>query len=169
MDARTPLPAPLAGLFALLRLLVLLAMCATGVQAQDATIRVRHLEGIDFAAVREALADAIAEEGLAAPGISHFGDMLDRTAGDLDHPEGIYADAEILSFCSVRVAAVLAREARHNIALCPLSIAVYSVHAAAGRVTLAYRPPGRDSPGGRMADELLARIVARTAALLGME
>lgn len=169
MENRTRLPAPRSGVLAALRLLVLLAMCGTGVQAQDETIRVRHLEGIDFAAVREALADAIAEEGLAAPSISHFGDMLDRTAGDLGHPEGIYARAEILSFCSVRVAAVLARESRHNIALCPLSVAVYSVDANAGRVSLAYRPAGLDTPGGRMAAELLARIVARAAALLGRE
>ncbi len=166
---RAALAAPLASALAALRLLALLAMSAASAQAQEAAIQVRHIAGIDHAAVREALIDAIAEEGLAAPSISHFGDMLDRTAADLGHPTGIYARAEILTFCSVRVAAVLAREAPHNIALCPLSIAVYSMEAAAGRVSLAYRPPGLDSPGGGMAADLLARIVARTAALLGVE
>nr|MBP9655144.1 hypothetical protein [Rhodocyclaceae bacterium] len=72
-------------------------------QASDhaAGIVARSLEDIDYADVRDALAEAIAEEGIAAPVVSHFADMLARTADDLGHRADLYAHAEILTFCSV--------------------------------------------------------------------
>lgn len=138
-------------------------------QASDraAGIVARSLEDIDYADVREALAEAIAEEGIAAPVVSHFADMLARTADDLGHRANLYAHAEILTFCSVGVAARLATEAAENIALCPLSVAVYALPGAPRTVTLAYRPPALDSAGGDAARALLARIVARAASLVG--
>lgn len=127
----------------------------------------RSLEGIDYLDVRDALADAIAEEGIAAPVVSHFADMLERTAEDLGHRANLYAHAEILTFCSVGVAARLATEAAENIALCPLSVAVYALPGTPRTVTLAYRPPALESAGGDAARALLGRIVARAASLVG--
>lgn len=127
----------------------------------------RSLADIDYADVRDALAEAITEEGITAPVVSHFADMLARTADDLGHRADLYARAEILSFCSVGVAARLAAEAAENIALCPLSIAVYALPGTPRTVTLAYRAPMLESAGGDAARALLARIVARTARLVG--
>lgn len=127
----------------------------------------RSLADIDYADARDALAEAIAEEGIAAPVVSHFADMLARTADDLGHRPDLYARAEILTFCSVGVAARLAAEAAENIALCPLSIAVYALPGTPRTVTLAYRPPALASAGGDAARMLLARIVTRAASLVG--
>ena len=132
-------------------------------------IHTRHFANIDFADLRDALAEAIAAEGISEPVISHFSQMLDRTAADLDHARGLYAAAEILSFCSAAVAARLATEAREHIALCPLSIAVHAQAGAPREVRIAYRPPAIDTPGGKAARELMARIVARAAALVGRD
>ncbi|WEN42943.1 Hydroxyacylglutathione hydrolase [Thauera sp. GDN1] len=135
----------------------------------DAGIRVRHFADVGFSDVRDALAEAIAAEGITPPVVSHFGHMLDRTAPDLGHARGLYAEAEILTFCNAAVAARLAAEAREHIALCPLSIGVYAEPRAPREVRVAYRPPGIDTPGATAARELMARIVRRAAALLGRE
>ncbi|MDX9887106.1 DUF302 domain-containing protein [Thauera sp.] len=127
----------------------------------------RNFFEVDFADLRDALVEAIAEEGIATPVVSHFGDMLARTAGDLGHRPDLYAHAEILTFCSASVAASLATEAREHIALCPLSVAVYALPGAPRTVLIAYRPPAVDSAGGDAARALLARLVARAAKLVG--
>lgn len=128
---------------------------------------VEHFPGVSFADLREALTDAIADEGLSAPVVSGFGAMLERTAPDLGHDPALYGDAEILSFCSAGVAARLVAEAREHIALCPLSIAVYSLPQTPRDATLAWRPPTLDSPGGDAVRALMARIVAGAARLVG--
>lgn len=127
----------------------------------------RQFPDIDFADLRDALVEAIAEEGIATPVVSHFGDMLARTAGDLGHRPDLYAHAEIFTFCSAALAARLASEARGHIALCPLSIAVYALPDAPRTVFIAYRPPAVDSAGGEAARSLMAQIVARAARLVG--
>ena len=90
-------------------------------------------------------------------------------AADLGHARGLYAEAEILTFCSAAVAARLATEAREHIALCPLSIAVHAQAGASREVRIAYRPPAIDTPGGKAARELMARIAARATALVGRD
>ena len=158
----------------LLRALRLAATCAalalasaTSIAAPAEGIMVEHFPGVPFADLREALADAIADEGLSAPVVSGFGAMLERTAPDLGHDPALYGDAEILSFCSAGVAARLVAEAREHIALCPLSIAVYSLPQTPRDATLAWRPPTLDSPGGDAVRALMARIVAGAARLVG--
>ncbi len=140
---------------------------ATILAAPAEGIVVEHFPGVPFADLREALTDAIADEGLSAPVVSRFGAMLERTAPDLGHDPARYGDAEILSFCSAGVAARLVAEAHEHIALCPLSIAVYSLPHTPRDATLAWRPPTLDSPGGNAVRALMARIVAATARLLG--
>lgn len=171
--ARTPPRERAAGL-RLLRALRLAATCAalaltsvTSLAAPAEGIVVEHFPGVSFADLREALADAIADEGLSAPVVSRFGAMLERTAPDLGHDPALYGDAEILSFCSAGVAARLVAEAREHIALCPLSIAVYSLPQTPRDATLAWRPPTLDSPGGDAVRALMARIVAGAARLVG--
>ncbi|NMG36341.1 DUF302 domain-containing protein [Azoarcus sp. TTM-91] len=113
--------------------------------------------------LRLALEDAIAAEGLTAPTVSHFGDMLARTAPDLGHRADLYTHAEILSFCSVGVAARLVTEAAEQIALCPLSIAVYALPGNPGRSYLAYRRPPQTGAGSAAAEALMRRLVKQAA------
>lgn len=149
--------------------LALVCLALAGAARADATdgIVVESFPGVPYADLRAALADAIVDEGLSAPVVSQFARMLERTAADLGHAPGLYADAEILTFCSAGVAARLVTEAPARIALCPLSIAVYSLPHTPQDTALAYRPPTLDSPGGDAARALMARIVAGAASLVG--
>jgi hypothetical protein len=146
------------------------ALCAVAIAATGAEpdVVLRELQPASYAAARDALEDALAAEGLAPASVSGFGAMLARTAPDLGHRPDLYREAEIFSFCSAQVAARMAAEDVRHIALCPLTIALYTLPDEESRVRLAYRRPGLDTPGGRLADALLARIAARTAAGLGL-
>lgn len=146
------------------------ALCAVAIAATGAEpdVVLRELQPASYAAARDALEDALAAEGLAPASVSGFGAMLARTAPDLGHRPDLYREAEIFSFCSAQVAARMATEDVRHIALCPLTIALYTLPDEESRVRLAYRRPGLDTPGGRLADALLARIAARTAAGLGL-
>lgn len=123
------------------------------------------IHGEAFAHVREAVLDAIAAEGLTAPIESAFSAMLDRTAADLGHPTGLYAEATLFTFCSARLAAQLVQETRHAIPGCPLTLSVYQLADEPATVHIAYRRPPA-SAGGAAITALLQRITERAAAEL---
>lgn len=122
-------------------------------------------EAADFEDAALALQDAIVAEGISAPIVSEFGDMLQRTAPELGHAPDLYAEARIYTFCSARAAAALVAERRNQIALCPLSIALYRVDSDSPAVFFSYRRSA-DTPAGAAADALLGRIVHRAADIL---
>lgn len=124
---------------------------------------VHSLQPASYQDVHDALIDAIAEQGIAPPSESDFGDLLARTAADLGHRPDFYAEARLVSFCSTPIAARLAAESAHNMLYCPLAIAVYRLPAEPDRVYLSYRR-NADSTGGKAAEALLERIIGRAAA-----
>ncbi|HJV25243.1 MAG TPA: DUF302 domain-containing protein [Aromatoleum sp.] len=142
----------------------LLALGLPGSAARAAApgVVVHALQPIAYEDARAALLDAMVDEGLAPPGINPFGEMLARTAPDLGHRADFFEHAEIFSFCSARISARLVTEDRHNIALCPLTIALYTLPAKPQTVFLSYRKPAIASTGGRLAHALLRRLVNRT-------
>lgn len=161
MPLRPALPRLLASLVALAALQPAVAGAGEqGIGAHDPVIT--EVRAAAFDDVDAALVDAIADEGITPPTVSHFGDMLARTAPDLGHRPDLYAQARIYTFCSAGVAAMLATESAHNIALCPLSIAVYHIAPQPGIVFLSYRRSA-PSAGGEAANVLLGRIVQRAA------
>jgi len=124
---------------------------------------VRHIIApSDFARAREALQDAIENQGLIVGPGSRFGEMLARTGPALGRSLALYDEAEILSFCSATVSWGLVEESPDNIALCPLTVAVYTLPGEAGTVHLSYRDPGSASPGLLRAASLLREIAAAT-------
>ncbi|WP_374265575.1 DUF302 domain-containing protein [Zoogloea sp.] len=129
----------------------------------DADIQQRVLSPSRYADAREALVDAIETEGLVPSPPSVFGDMLARTGPALGQETRVYAEAEVMHFCSARIAWQLARENPLNVAQCPLSMAIYTLPGEPATVRLAWRPAVGDSPGARAANALLARIAAQTA------
>lgn len=159
--ARTPRP----GWFFLCTLLLAFVGAA---RAGDGELVLRELQAAAYADVRAALLDAIVEEGLAAPTVSQFGAMLARTAPDLGHRPDFYAEAEIFSFCSAQVSARMVAEDLRHIALCPMTIALYTLPARPGVVFLASRPPALRSSAGDFARALLIRIVERTTENAGL-
>lgn len=147
------------------RLLVMLffGIVSATYAAEDVTKTV--VVGSDFQSAREALVEAIEAEGLVVSAIIPFNDMLARTAGDLEKISSPFTEAAIVQFCSSVLAWQLLEEEASQIALCPLSVAVYVRRAEPGQVTLAYRSPGNTTAGRIKAEKLLIRLVNRSAEL----
>jgi uncharacterized protein (DUF302 family) len=149
-----------------IHLLLALLVSTLLAPARADDIHSRLLPTRDYALARQALADAIEDEGLVLASVSDFGQMLKRTDPDVGHGAGgRFAHAEVFAFCSVRVAARLVLERPERIAWCPLTIALFQEGEAAP-VRAAFRPPGGESPGARDGLALLERIAARAAGLL---
>ncbi|MDD3355058.1 DUF302 domain-containing protein [Zoogloea sp.] len=121
-------------------------------------IRQLQIHPSRYADAREALVDAIETEGLVPSPPSRFGEMLARTGPALDQDAPVYDEAEVLHFCSARIAWQVAREAPWKIALCPLSVAIYTLPGEHKTVHLAWREAPATSPGGQAANALMARI-----------
>ena len=145
------------------RVVLAVALLANLAPAQADDIRQIAIAPGRYADAREALVDAIEGEGLIPAPPSRFGDMLARTGPALDQPAPIYAEAEVLHFCSARIAWQLARENPLNIAQCPLAMAIFTLPGEPSTVHLAWRRPVGDSPGSRAADQPLERIARHTA------
>ena len=121
--------------------------------------------GSDFRSAHDALVEAIESEGLVVSAVIPFNDMLTRTADDLARASSPLVNAEIVQFCSSVLAWQLLEEEASQIALCPLSIAIYVRRTDPDKVTLAYRLPGNATPGRIRAEKLLTRVVRRSAEL----
>ncbi len=119
----------------------------------------------DFPSAREALIESIEAEGLVVSAVIPFGSMLERTADGLGKGVSPFVDAEIVQFCSARLARQLVDEDVAQIALCPLSIAVFATRVAPEQITYAYHAPEPGSAGRLGARNLLEKLVARAAGL----
>ena len=146
--------------------LALLSVCPQARAADDIVSVV--VPRSDFQAVREALIESIEEEGLVVSAVIPFNDMLQRTAaasGPSAPLTSPFLRAEIVQFCSSRIAWQLLTEDKAQIALCPLSVSLQQRRDAPGEVRLAWRSVGRASPGRVAADALVERLVRRAEAL----
>lgn len=119
----------------------------------------------DFAAAHEALIESIEAEGLVVGTVLPFNRMLERTADALDKSASPFAEAEIVQFCSSVLAWQLVAEDPAQLAWCPLSVALYVEAGEPWKVTMAYRSPGRGSPGKAKADDLLRSLSQRVIKL----
>ena len=142
-------------------LAALLLSCLAPALADE--IRQLSIEPGRYADAREALVDAIEGEGLIPSPPSRFGDMLARTGQALDQPDPIYADAEVLHFCSARIAWQLARETPPNTPQSPLAMAISTLRGEPGGVRLAGRRAAGSSPGADAANALLEGIARHTS------
>lgn len=146
---------------ALLFFAALALMLATCLVRADEVV-VQTVNGSDFRAAHEALVEAIESEGLVVGAILPFRDMLARTGGE-SRPIP-FAEAEVVQFCSSAIAWEMVTEAPAQLALCPLSIALYT-RPGDPAVTYAYRRPGGQTSARREAERLLHRLVAKAAEL----
>lgn len=146
-------------------LLVMLAFCLIPGVYAAADVTTTELVGGDFRSAREALVEAIEAEGLVVSAIIPFNAMLARTAVDLARGSSPFANAEIIQFCSTALAWQLLEEDVTQIGLCPLSISIFATTAEPDRVMLAYRSPGQATATRIRAENLLRRLVERSAVL----
>jgi uncharacterized protein (DUF302 family) len=130
---------------------------STAALAQADYAKVVQVRG-SFEDVKESLVLAIEGKGLVINTTAHVGDMQERTGRDIGQDRQIYGKAEVIEFCSAKVSRALMAADPKAIVLCPYSIAVYTVPARPGQVTLAYRkfPP---VPGLKPVADLLEDIV----------
>jgi uncharacterized protein (DUF302 family) len=149
--------------FILTFFLMALGLSGGALAADD--VVTRQIMGGDFQSTHEALIEVIEAEGLVVSAVIPFNRMLERTAADLDYSTSPFANAETVQFCSSALAWQMITEDPSQLAMCPLSVVVYSVRAESGKVILAYRTPGRTTPGRIKADDLLRRLVERAAEL----
>ncbi len=70
------------------------------------------------------LENAILDAGLVIDHVSHTGDMLERTRGDVGSDVTLFLDADIYSFCSAKLSREVMEADPMNILFCPYDIFV---------------------------------------------
>ena len=106
------------------------------------------------------LESAIIDEGLVVDHVSHTGEMLERTRGDVGSEVVLFDAADVYSFCSAALSRAVMEADPMNIGFCPYTIFVMVRHDAPTTTTIGFRA----YPEGEMQQiqELLDRI-ARSA------
>lgn len=90
--------------------------------AQDA---VTYTTSDSFDDVIFALENAIIGQGLVIDSVSHTGDMLERTKGDVGSDVTLFVKADILSFCSAEISRRVMEADFMNVQFCPYDIFVF--------------------------------------------
>ena len=103
-------------------------------------VTIQSVKG-SFDDVKERLVIAIENRGLVLNYTARIGAMLERTGKDVGSARQIYANAEVLEFCSAVVSRATMEADPRNIVFCPYAIAIYVLPGEAGTVYLAYRKP----------------------------
>ena len=99
---------------------------------------------------------AVEGRGLVVDHVSHVGDMLNRTAGDLGAGTAIYEGAEVIQFCSAAASRAVMEADALNIAWCPYGIFVMQ-KAGSDTVLVGFR---------RMPEGAMQRIEALLAGIV---
>ncbi len=109
----------------------------------------------DFDDATFAVESAIVDKGLVIDNVSHVGEMLSRTRGDVGSDTAIFKAADVFQFCSAVVSRKVMEINPLNIAYCPYGIFVADTENG---VIIGYR----EYPEGEMqiVEDLLAEIVA---------
>lgn len=93
----------------------------------------------DFDDIKEDIEMAIIDRGLLVSGTLHISDMLNRTGSDLGYQRPVYHRAESIEFCSASVSHLMVSTHPANAAICPFTIAIYSLAADPEKVYLVFR------------------------------
>lgn len=111
-------------------------LTATAVFAQDV---ITYKTSDSFEDVAFGLESAILDQGLLIQGVSHVGDMLDRTGADVGSDVTVFLAADVYSFCS----AILSRKVMEidpmNLKYCPYNIFVAQMPDAPDETIIGFR------------------------------
>lgn len=99
-----------------------LVLGATGAWAADGVISYDTTDTFDD--VVFGLENAILDAGLVIDSVSHTGEMLERTKGDVGSDVKLFEQADIFSFCSARVSREVMEADPMNVVFCPYDIFV---------------------------------------------
>lgn len=117
-------------------LLTLACLAATPVGAQEI---VTYQTDQSFEDVAFGLENAILNEGLVIDHISHVGEMLERTRGDVGSDTRLYEQADAYSFCSATLSREVMEADPMNIAFCPYDIFIADPVGENDAVIIGYR------------------------------
>ncbi|SMX46140.1 hypothetical protein COL8621_02984 [Actibacterium lipolyticum] len=104
--------------------------------AQDA---VTYTTSDSFDDVVFALENAVIGQGLVIDSVSHTGDMLERTKGDVGSDVTLFTKADVFSFCSAALSRKVMEADYTNIQFCPYDIFIYTRPDAPGETVVGYR------------------------------
>ncbi len=153
------------------RLLALFLGLAFGItvfaaeKVQDNPYQVLYVTDGTFAEVKSNVELAITDQGLVINNVSTVGDMLERTGKDLGAKRQVYAQGDVLEFCSAGLSREMMEADQVNIVFCPYTIQVYAIPEQPGKVFVGYRRvPVTGNDASKAAIEkvnaLLAKIVS---------
>ena len=108
------------------------------------------------------LENAIIDAGLVIDAVSHVGDMLERTKGDVGSTVTIFEKADVYSFCSAAVSRKVMEADPMNIVFCPYGIFV--AQQPDQQVMIGYR----EFPEGPM-QEVQTMLDTITRAAIGLD
>ncbi|SOE08665.1 hypothetical protein SAMN05877838_0394 [Hoeflea halophila] len=92
-----------------------------------------------FADVASGIENAIVNRGYKIDYHGFIGDMLKRTASDVEAGKALYKDAEFFTFCSAVVSRKVMEADAADIAYCPYVVFAYETEDAPGAVTIGFR------------------------------
>lgn len=127
-----------------------------------------HAEGVvtytvdqSFDDVVFGLENAVTGQGLVIDSVSHTGDMLERTRGDVGSDVTIFTRADIFSFCSASLSRKVMEADPMNVQFCPYDIFVLQMPDSPEQTVIGYR----QFPEGPMKEvEALLDTITREAA-----
>jgi uncharacterized protein (DUF302 family) len=115
-----------------------------------------------FADVSSGIENAIVNRGFKVDYHGFIGDMLKRTATDVDAGKALYKDAEFFTFCSAVVSRKVMEADIGDIAYCPYVVFAYETEEKPGAVTVGFRmlPEGGERDA---VNALLSEIITDAA------
>ena len=119
--------------------------------AADPAPVVTYSKKAKFGDVRDDLKLAIEGKGLVIDYQSFVNRMLERTGKDVGSTRKLYIDAQAFVFCSAALSRKTMEADPVNMAMCPYSIAVYTMAGEPEKVYVSYRRPWR--PDGSAASK----------------
>ena len=140
--------------------IALLALFATQAPAlepitpPDAPVVVYKVDS-SFEEVKEFMELAITGKGMKISSTLHISDMQERTAKDTGLDEKLYGKAESLEFCSIAMSYKMSQAHPANLAICPLTIGIYTLPDDPDTTYITYQRPYMLGDGEQATAELI--------------
>lgn len=122
----------------LLAATIALSCLAASAHAAGDDVRTVETEAV-FADVASGIENAIVNRGFKIDYHGFIGDMLKRTATDVEAGKALYKDAEFFTFCSAVVSRQVMEAEIGDIAYCPYVVFAYEAEANPGTVVVGHR------------------------------
>jgi len=141
------------------RLIFAAALAASPAFAQDI---VSYTTEQAFDDVAFGVESAILDRGLVIDNVSHIGDMLERTRGDVGSDVVLFTRADAYSFCSATLSREVMEADPMNIGFCPYDIFVAERADMPGQIIVGYRafPEGEMQKIAKLLDDIIQAAIA---------